>query len=99
MLLINITERAYPLASLSIRSGDTILGKDDFGLAALMPGECLLAHSEGADLSTVFVPCNETGARPLLAPVLLSEKIEIDSGSTISRCAGIVCLAVYEGSA
>lgn len=102
MLLINIAESVYPLERLSIQggaNGEHRLTAESFGVSALVPGACVLAHTETTDLRAVFTPCDETGSRPVIPPKLLVGALRVEAGAASQKCAGAVCVVADDGAA
>ncbi|MBL8162217.1 MAG: HTTM domain-containing protein [Anaerolineae bacterium] len=97
LLLINITHRTFPLYRLSLETGDLLLAEKAFGADELLPGECLLAHTESADLMAIVAPCNEAGARISIPSEWLTEPLMVRTGSGASVCSGPACVVVDEG--
>ncbi len=93
LALVNVTESPYPLSALRIQAGNTVLSGADFGIASLPPGGCVLSHTPDADLSAVLLPCNLTGTRVEIAPVLLRSPLLIQTAAEALSCGGLVCVA------
>jgi vitamin K-dependent gamma-carboxylase len=95
LVLVNIAESHWPLADM-VLSGDGVnLHGADFGIAALAPGECVLAYAQPGALRDVYVPCNETGSRVPVAGALLDGEIRVNGHG----CAGAVCVVAGETAA
>jgi hypothetical protein len=93
LALVNTTNDPYPLDRLMLRTGNYALAGSAFGVDQLAPGGCVFAHTASADLQTVFVPCNETGARQQIDGVLLEAPLVIDTGTgKAQRCDEARCL-------
>jgi hypothetical protein len=93
LVLVNITEIAYPLASLQIDLGEYAMTGEDFGLTTLEPAECILLHHPQADVSGVFVPCNEAGRFPLPDAPFQERILHVRVGTEPSQaCDKVVCV-------
>ncbi|MDX2141215.1 MAG: HTTM domain-containing protein [Chloroflexota bacterium] len=92
LLLMNVGATPYSISSLRIETSEHHLQGDALGVTALLPYECLIVHTDDADLANVFVPCNETGARVVIAPALLHDRLQVTTDAETSECAGASCV-------
>lgn len=68
LILINITEKPFPLASLSLQAGPHTWDATELSFSQLEPGECLLVQSPSARPDLLPI-CNEAGQRVTLDDV------------------------------
>lgn len=93
LVLLNITETAFPLAALRLQAGDETLSGLDFGLNELAPNACVIAHGVQADLRHVFPICNEAGTRQVLNETAWDSVFSVwFAGQEAHICAQPVCL-------
>lgn len=96
MLLINITEVPFALSDLWLGSRDFVLSGTDFGVEALMPGECLLAYGPDAPLTDVFGACTEVGAVTLTEWSPMAGALSLSIGEDVHVCEGPACVVAYD---
>jgi hypothetical protein len=92
LLLMNVGTTPYSISSLRIENGEHQLIGDAFDATTLLAGECLIAHTDAADLASLFVPCNATGARVVIAPALVREQLYVTTDAATSTCTGVSCV-------
>lgn len=95
LLLTNITDEMYPLQDLMLQLGEHQLPGTAFGVDVLIPGGCLLAHAEEADLTQFFAPCNEVGIRVGLPVAPDTVPLRISMGATDQPCDSPVCVMAW----
>jgi hypothetical protein len=88
LVLINVATAPVPLDRLIIDADGERL---DFGTGALQPGDCLLVHTQDADLTAIFTPCNEAGPRQIVSTPL--ESIRVGTAADgLRACDGPRCV-------
>jgi vitamin K-dependent gamma-carboxylase len=92
LVIVNLTEDPFPLDQLTFEADGQRLSGADFGLEALWARECVVAHSPGLDLGTVFLTCNEAGSRLVIDEVFWGQPLNIALDDQNARaCAEPVC--------
>lgn len=96
LMLFNITDEMYPLEDLMLQLGTHQLSGMAFGVDVLIPDGCLLAHTEEADLTQVFAPCNEVGLRVSLPAAPDNALLNVSSGATNQQCDSPACVIAWK---
>lgn len=95
LLLLNAAQTVYPLDGLMLQAGEQQISAADFGVTQLLPGECLLAHTQSAPLRDILVPCDETGSRVIIASTLVDEALQVYTPSGTADCPIPLCIIAH----
>lgn len=107
LLLVNITERPFPLADLTLRIDEAEAGADAaavltgarFDVPRLAPGGCVFAvYDPGMNTADLPLICQPTGTIPTLDPAFASAALVVKVGEAAVSCTGIACVIPAQSS-
>jgi hypothetical protein len=92
ILLINLTQKIFPLNQFTLAGEGFSLQGADWGLAELAAGECLSIQSDNADTPIIFVPCNQAGVITTNQLPATTTPLTISHATMQTECSAIICV-------